>query len=157
MMSATHHDTVAILDAGAQYGKLIDRRIRELSVKTDLLPLNTSGAELKKKGYKAIVISGGPNSVYAEDAPEFDEEVKFIWTLGKDLVSLLNFTFFLFADFALRVSRRTQVLRTTIPTLGICYGMQLVQYELVTILRQILHKNIFFTCVGHRSSMTFDI
>eukprot|EP00041_Stephanoeca_diplocostata_P037948 m.1461422 g.1461422 ORF g.1461422 m.1461422 type:complete len:269 (+) comp25132_c1_seq1:145-951(+) len=91
-MSDAHHDTVAILDAGAQYGKLIDRRIRELAVKTDLLPLGTPVAELKSKGYKAIVISGGPNSVYADDAPDFDEEV----------------------------------LRTGIPTLGICYGMQLV-------------------------------
>jgi len=86
-------EKLAILDAGAQYGKPIDRRIRELNVESELLPMNTRASDLKK--YKAIVISGGPESVYGDKAPEFDSE---IFNLG-------------------------------IPVLGICYGMQLMNYN----------------------------
>lgn len=48
-------EIVAILDAGSQYGKLIDRCVRELNVRTELVPLNTTAVELKARGYKLVV------------------------------------------------------------------------------------------------------
>ncbi|MBU0978647.1 MAG: glutamine-hydrolyzing GMP synthase [Patescibacteria group bacterium] len=64
---------VAILDAGAQYGKVIDRRVRSLHVESIMLPMNTPTHQLNK--YSAIIISGGPESVYSKSAPKFDPRV----------------------------------------------------------------------------------
>ncbi|KAF1765493.1 hypothetical protein GCK72_005445 [Caenorhabditis remanei] len=69
-------DRIAILDFGAQYGKVIDRRVRELRVQSEMFPLNTTAKQiLDLGGFKAIIISGGPNSVYAVDAPTIDPEI----------------------------------------------------------------------------------
>ena len=83
---------VAILDAGAQYAKVIDRRIRDLAVESVILPLDTPITELIKFG--AIIISGGPESVYSASVPKYDPEL----------------------------------LKLDKPILGICFGMQLMNY-----------------------------
>lgn len=89
-----HQPQVAILDAGSQFCAQIDRNIREMNVSTAILPIETSADKLL--GYKALVISGGPDSVTETGAKQCDPE---IFNMGK-------------------------------PTLGICYGMQLMAHHL---------------------------
>lgn len=64
---------VAILDAGAQYGKVIDRRVRGLGVFSEILPIDTPVKKLQD--YDAIIISGGPQSVYGDGAPRTDKKL----------------------------------------------------------------------------------
>eukprot|EP00401_Gymnodinium_catenatum_P062477 CAMPEP_0117567108 /NCGR_PEP_ID=MMETSP0784-20121206/57432_1 /TAXON_ID=39447 /ORGANISM="" /LENGTH=684 /DNA_ID=CAMNT_0005364959 /DNA_START=85 /DNA_END=2139 /DNA_ORIENTATION=+ len=68
-------ERIAILDAGAQYGKVIDRRVRELKVFSEIVPLGTPAAELMRDGYTGLIISGGPGSANAADAPAYDGSI----------------------------------------------------------------------------------
>ena len=85
-----------VLDCGGQYSQLIARRVRECRVYSELVPHGISPEELRARHPLALVLSGGPASVYADGAPKVDPG---IFELG-------------------------------IPTLGICYGMQLMAQEL---------------------------
>ena len=64
---------VAVLDFGSQYSQLIARRVRSLGVTTELLPYTTPPSQLRQA--RAIILSGGPNSVYAPKAPHLDRRV----------------------------------------------------------------------------------
>ena len=68
-------EAVAILDFGSQYTQLIARRLRELRVYSEILPPRTRAAELRRRGSKGIVLSGGPDSVYSKGAPRCDPRI----------------------------------------------------------------------------------
>jgi GMP synthase (glutamine-hydrolysing) len=85
---------------GSQYTHLIARRIRELGVYSEILPHNVSIEALKTSGCKAIVLSGGPSSVYEKGSPQLPKE------------------FFSFTS------------EQKIPVLGICYGLHLIVHQL---------------------------
>jgi len=87
---------VLVVDLGGQYSQLIARRVREARVYSELVSHRLSADEIAARNPVALVLSGGPASVYAEGAPEVDEA---IFALG-------------------------------VPTLGICYGMQLMARDL---------------------------
>ena len=67
--------TVAVLDFGSQFAQLIARRVRELHVYSELLPHDTPLAELERRGVRAVILSGGPSSVYDDDAPKADPSI----------------------------------------------------------------------------------
>ncbi|MBN1293255.1 MAG: glutamine-hydrolyzing GMP synthase [Candidatus Latescibacteria bacterium] len=85
---------ISVIDFGGQYAHLITKRVRHLGVYADIIHPDISVEELGHPG--GIILSGGPSSVYSEDAPPFNKEL----------------------------------LDTGIPTLGLCYGMQLMAYLL---------------------------
>jgi GMP synthase (glutamine-hydrolysing) len=66
---------IAILDFGSQYSELIARRIRETQVYSEVLAYHTSAENLLKLNLKGIILSGGPNSVYDEGAPQCDPAI----------------------------------------------------------------------------------
>ena len=89
-------DAAVILDYGSQYSQLITRRVREIGVYGELIAHDATWEDVEKLNPKAVILSGGPASVYAEDAPQLPD-----WVAEKN-----------------------------IPTLGICYGMQLIAHAL---------------------------
>jgi GMP synthase (glutamine-hydrolysing) len=93
---AAEERPVLVLDLGGQYSQLIARRVRECRVYSELVAHGISPEEVRARNPLALVLSGGPASVYAEGAPKVDPA---IFELG-------------------------------VPTLGICYGMQLMAQDL---------------------------
>ena len=93
---AAEERPVLVLDLGGQYSQLIARRVRECRVYSELVHHSISPEAVLARNPLALVLSGGPASVYAEGAPKIDPR---IFELG-------------------------------IPTLGICYGMQLMARDL---------------------------
>ncbi|MHB8642072.1 MAG: glutamine-hydrolyzing GMP synthase [Gaiellaceae bacterium] len=87
---------VLVIDLGGQYSQLIARRVRECRVYSELVPHTVTPEQVRARNPHALILSGGPASVYAEGAPHVDPE---LFALG-------------------------------IPTLGICYGMQLMALDL---------------------------
>ncbi|MGY9072161.1 MAG: glutamine-hydrolyzing GMP synthase [Acidimicrobiales bacterium] len=96
MTASSDHETVLVVDFGAQYAQLIARRVREARVYSEIVPHSITAAEISARQPAAIIFSGGPASVHVEGAPLIDPDV---YALG-------------------------------IPTLGICYGAQLVAQQL---------------------------
>src|SRR3954454_13270697 len=71
----TAREEVLVLDFGGQYSQLIARRIRECGVFAELLPHTTDSDRIRQRRPAAIVLSGGPASVYSEGAPELRQEL----------------------------------------------------------------------------------
>jgi GMP synthase (glutamine-hydrolysing) len=90
------HQTIVVLDFGSQYTQLIARRLRELSVYSEILPPSTPAKEIAQRQPAGIILSGGPKSVSEPGAPKSDPAILGLGT----------------------------------PTLGICYGMQLMTHTL---------------------------
>ncbi len=87
---------ILVLNFGSQYVQLIARRVRECGVYSEIVPYYITPEEIKRKNPFGLIFSGGPASVYSENAPKPNPE---IYNLG-------------------------------IPILGICYGLQIMAYQL---------------------------
>ena len=72
MASTLSDQKVIVVDFGAQYGQLIARRVRDLHVYSEIVPCDITADEVRAMAPSAIILSGGPASVYAEDAPSID-------------------------------------------------------------------------------------
>jgi GMP synthase (glutamine-hydrolysing) len=70
-----HHQTIVVLDFGSQFTQLIARRLRELSVYSEILPYNTPPAEIAARKPLGIILSGGPKSVREDGAPRCDPAI----------------------------------------------------------------------------------
>ena len=68
-MGSPGHETIIILDFGSQYTQLIARRVREAGVYCEILPFNVELAKLQSREPRGLILSGGPSSVYDDNAP----------------------------------------------------------------------------------------
>ncbi len=75
MSATTQHETVLVVDFGAQYVQLIIRRVREQHVYSEIRPADTPVEQVVAEQPKGIILSGGPSSVYAEGAPMIDPKI----------------------------------------------------------------------------------
>ena len=66
---------VIILDFGSQYTQLIARRVRELNVYSEILSSNTHLSQILEREPSSIILSGGPSSVFGDEAPSFDKKI----------------------------------------------------------------------------------
>lgn len=71
--TAEMQQSIAVVDLGGQYCHMIGRRLRDLGVRSDILPHNASCENLA--GYAGIILSGGPQSVYAQESPKVDSDI----------------------------------------------------------------------------------
>ncbi|HSK97512.1 MAG TPA: hypothetical protein VK891_12910, partial [Euzebyales bacterium] len=69
------NDTVLVVDLGAQYANVIARRVREHHVYSEIVPHDITAADLMARRPAGVILSGGPKSVYAEQALRIDPKV----------------------------------------------------------------------------------
>ena len=74
-MPANPSGPVLVVDFGAQYAQLIARRVREENIYSEIVAHFITAQEVVEKSPSAIILSGGPSSVYAPGAPSFDSEI----------------------------------------------------------------------------------
>ena len=68
-------EKILVLDFGGQYNQLIARRVRDNNVYAEILPYTVSLDEIKAGGYKGIIFTGGPNSVYDMESPHYTPDI----------------------------------------------------------------------------------
>ena len=102
MHAAGDFDTVLVVDFGAQYAQLIARRVRECHVYSEIVPHTMPVGQMLARKPKAIILSGGPASVYADGAPPAPPAAP----------------------------DGTGLLQAGVPVLGICYGQQAMSAQL---------------------------
>ncbi|MBW3604181.1 MAG: glutamine-hydrolyzing GMP synthase [Actinobacteria bacterium] len=84
-MGIPAHDSVLVVDLGAQYAQLIARRVRERRVYSQIVPHDLSAADIVARRPVGIILSGGPQSVYADHAPRVDPG---IFTAGVPILGI---------------------------------------------------------------------
>ena len=80
-------ELILVLDFGGQYNQLIARRVRECNVYCEVKPYTLSVEEIKKLNPKGIIFTGGPSSVYTNDAPRCSKE---LFELGIPILELIK-------------------------------------------------------------------